>query len=440
MPHPNRGMNILVLACVLAACGDPLPPTRLTDTGLTSRRQMTAAEIFQDRRPLHAAYLEISKQVPEFAGVYNDSAGRLHIVTTRADKMTAAKAELARIFVTHTRQLAAPTVVDVARYNFTQLAEWYARLHEQLGVRGLVSTRISAQRNAIVVIVDNESAAASTRTRLGELGVPADAFVVRVGERPVQLSDLNDKVRPVRGGLRSSRYVSTGTPGVYDAYHCTLGYSGYRDRLKGFVVPSHCTNFEYGTDYTKRYQWLRLSSDGIGEERYDPPAFMCVRSGINTLCRNSDAAWFQYGDDVVVSINMIAKTSTGTTIAAGNQWTITGEYWHYLAWDGLEVRKTGRITGTTTGLIHDSCTDVYAPDKHGNDVWLICQAGMASGGGGGDSGSPVYQVLSGDNVSLVGMVWGGTGCNDQTGLGCTDLIYSPMSQINLDLGTITRAP
>jgi hypothetical protein len=49
---------------------------------------------------------------------------------------------------------------------------------------------------------------------------------------------------------------------------------------------------------------------------------------------------------------------------------------------------------------------------------------------GGDSGSPVFRLTSGDNVELVGILWGGSSSGDR-------FVFSPLKNIQDELGGVT---
>jgi hypothetical protein len=50
--------------------------------------------------------------------------------------------------------------------------------------------------------------------------------------------------------------------------------------------------------------------------------------------------------------------------------------------------------------------------------------------GGGDSGSNVFRVTSGDNVQLVGILWGGNSNG-------TLFVFSPLKSVRDELGALT---
>lgn len=69
------------------------------------------------------------------------------------------------------------------------------------------------------------------------------------------------------------------------------------------------------------------------------------------------------------------------------------------------------------------------------DIAQLCQTFVVNPGGAtvvgpGDSGSPVFRITSGDNVQLVGILWGGSSDN-------RTFVYSPLKQIQDELGAVT---
>jgi hypothetical protein len=59
----------------------------------------------------------------------------------------------------------------------------------------------------------------------------------------------------------------------------------------------------------------------------------------------------------------------------------------------------------------------------------LCQDFVDAGVGGGDSSSPAFKIISGDNVQLYGILWGG----DSAG---TMFVYSPLSNVEDELGDL----
>ena len=65
----------------------------------------------------------------------------------------------------------------------------------------------------------------------------------------------------------------------------------------------------------------------------------------------------------------------------------------------------------------------------GTDITQFCQNFVSATVGSGDSGSPVFSIGSGDNVTLKGILWGGSGSSS--------FVYSPINQVEQELGALT---
>jgi len=89
-----------------------------------------------------------------------------------------------------------------------------------------------------------------------------------------------------------------------------------------------------------------------------------------------------------------------------------------------------RTTGWTAGNITNTCATV---NVSGSNVQLRCQTLVTNSSAtivsGGDSGSPVFKITSGDNVTLIGILWGGSGTST--------FVFSPLKSIQDELGAVT---
>jgi hypothetical protein len=65
----------------------------------------------------------------------------------------------------------------------------------------------------------------------------------------------------------------------------------------------------------------------------------------------------------------------------------------------------------------------------GTNITQLCQNFVSATVGSGDSGSPVFIIGSGDDVALVGILWGSSGSNS--------FVFSPISQVEQELGALT---
>ena len=82
----------------------------------------------------------------------------------------------------------------------------------------------------------------------------------------------------------------------------------------------------------------------------------------------------------------------------------------------------------TFGTITNSCVAV---NVSGSTITQLCQNIVNAGVGGGDSGSPVFNWSgTGSNVTLAGILWGGSSDG-------TTFVFSPMSGIERELGALT---
>jgi len=66
----------------------------------------------------------------------------------------------------------------------------------------------------------------------------------------------------------------------------------------------------------------------------------------------------------------------------------------------------------------------------GTNIVQLCQTFVDAGVGGGDSGSDVFMITSGTSVRLLGVLWGGNSSG-------TMFVYSPIGQVEQELGTLT---
>jgi hypothetical protein len=69
-----------------------------------------------------------------------------------------------------------------------------------------------------------------------------------------------------------------------------------------------------------------------------------------------------------------------------------------------------------------------------SNIALLCQTIVENNGrvivDGGDSGSPVFQITSEDNVKLAGILWGGSSSGNL-------FVFSPLKNIQDELGGVT---
>jgi hypothetical protein len=264
----------------------------------------------------------------------------------------------------------------------------------------------------------------AVQQRLAGLGIPLERVRIVVTKPIHELATLRDSVRPLVGGLQIA-FVKGGL-----TYLCTLGFIAVKGGVTGFITNSHCTSKEFQPDGTVHHQ--PLPQNPVGAEASDPPAFNC---GGGLKCRWSDSVFDQLYGGVAVSLGYIAST------AGVNDGSITIAGLYLIAFKhagnaetGTTLRKVGRTTGQTEGVVTNTCADVR---PIGSRVIRLCQD-IVSGGtaivAGGDSGSPVFKLADNPDtaevdVELYGVLWGGSSDG-------TTFVYSPLTNIEKDLGTL----
>lgn len=303
-------------------------------------------------------------------------------------------------------------------------------LHERLlpvfELSGVVFTDADESTGRLVVGVMSSDVQDLVRERLPALGISSQLVDFVETEPIFQVTSLRDQVRPVVGGLqiRWSNYV------------CTLGFPAYRQGVLGFVTNSHCSTKQGSVDGTKYYQPVnQVAAELIGTEVADPAFFKggkdCPRG---KQCRYSDSVFSRAESGVSFDLSKIAKTdgvNTGSLTIANNgaaRFTITEKGTAAL---NTLVNKVGRTTGWTQGTVKQKCANVAVS---GTNIVNLCQDLVENTSAkiveGGDSGSQVFATVSGDNVRLVGLLWGGNTSG-------TLFVYSPIENVERELGTLT---
>ncbi|MEM3111149.1 MAG: hypothetical protein QXG41_08325 [Candidatus Caldarchaeum sp.] len=296
-----------------------------------------------------------------------------------------------------------------------------------LDIEGVVYT--DATDDGFVEIgVTNIGLRTAVEARLRELGIPLSAVRVVETKPIVELATLRDEVRPLVGGLQIA-FVKGGV-----VYVCTLGFNVAQEGVDGFLTNSHCTGKEFKQDGTIEYQ--PLPNAQVGRELKDPQPFSCGVA--RAKCRWSDSALIARFEGVTSSLGIIAAT---TGVNDGSL-TIVGTFQIIGTLDGnaqkdTVLRKVGRTTGQTEGVVTSTCVDVR---PQGSSVIRLCQdivSATVQIVAGGDSGSPVFRISDDPatlpvEVILYGMLWGGTSDGKS-------FVYSPLSNIVKDLGPLRVA-
>jgi hypothetical protein len=310
------------------------------------------------------------------------------------------------------------------QFGYQELDRWFRQIsREAFVIGGVVFTDLDEASNRVLVGVEHGAAAASVRGLAARLGIPSEALTVRETEPIHFVQTLRDKIRPVVGGVQIR----------FSGFLCSLSFNAVRSGTSGFVTASHCSDTQGAVDGTLYYQPLnQVPAEFIGTEIADPSFFRNSQGCPNgRKCRRSDANFSQGASGVMFALGGIAKTTgvnTGSLDISGS-FTITAEL-SGNATVGQRLDKVGRTTGWTEGTVTNSCVNVGVS---GSNVVLLCQDIVQNSVqivGAGDSGSPVFFISGGNNVTLHGTLWGGNSSG-------TLLVYSPITNIEQELGALT---
>lgn len=285
--------------------------------------------------------------------------------------------------------------------------------HAAMPVQGAVFVDDDERIGKLVIGVQNASAARGVRAAMAAAGFAASSYEVIQHEPIVQVKTLRDQFRPTEGGIQIH----------FGQYVCTLGFNATEvsSGQRSFITNSHCTDRQGGVESTAYYQPTSSTSAQIATEVEDPDYFkggVCPRG---KKCRYSDSSRALYDGATSSSLGAVAQTTganngdltvVGTISLSGKGSAGVGEV----------VNKIGRTTGWTRGQVTRTCVNTGVS---GSQIMQLCQNFVDAGVDGGDSGSQVFN----ESNQLVGILWGGSGT--------TTYVYSPLDQIEQELGSLT---
>jgi hypothetical protein len=290
-----------------------------------------------------------------------------------------------------------------------------------LALPGTVYADHDEDRGKLVFGVESESAIPGISRSLEARGLTAGEYEVIRTEPIRMLATLRDVFRPTIGGIQIH----------FGGYLCTMGFNVDHSGGRSFITNSHCTNTQGGVEGTNYYQPVSSSSSVIATEVADPNYVSGGVCSAGKVCRRSDASRALYNSGTSSSRGIIAKTTgvnTGSLTTSG-VFTVTAQENASNTFSG-RIDKVGRTTGWTQGNVSGTCVTV---NVSGSNIQQLCQTLVVNNSaaivGSGDSGSPAFKITSGDNVTLVGILWGGGGS--------TTFVFSPLKNIQEELGAVT---
>ena len=287
-----------------------------------------------------------------------------------------------------------------------------------MALGGTVFADHDERANKLVFGIENANAIQGVRRALEALGITATDYSIRITEPIRQLVTLQDRFRPTQAGSQIH----------FGNFVCTMGFNVDHAGGRSFITNSHCTNKQGGTEGTTYAQPTRtVDPTVIATEAADPAYF---RGGVcpkGKLCRFSDASRALYTTTVASNRGDILKTTGANngSITVGGLFTITSQNAATSNFAvGTVLNKVGRTTGWSQGPVTATCVNT---NVSGSRIHQLCQTFVQAAVGGGDSGSPVFRITTGDNVELVGILWGG---------GTNTFVMSPLKQIVQELGSV----
>ncbi len=392
-----------------SACSDTTQPTSPSDPFAGSGNVLA---VQQPDDPV-----ALARQVPGFGGFFFDQQGQPTVYLKEEDRRPTAERVLGPYLSLHGLRRASLRVRR-ADFDWASLERWQGEASaEALSMRGTVFVDADESRNRLTIGVERGTSAAQVRAAVARRGVPASALIVEEVEPVTLAATLRNRIRPVPGGVQIN----------FPGFLCTLGFNATRSGQRSFITNSHCTNVQGGTEATPFWQPTQAAAPAqIATEAQDPGYGQIAGCPMQRRCRRSDAARARYASGTGSQLGRIARTTgaNNNSLTISGRFTITAEGNPVV---GQIANKVGRTTGWTRGTITNTCVHV---NVSGSNITQLCQSIVSAGVGGGDSGSPVFRrPNSSSNVTLLGILWGGSGSSL--------FVFSPISNIERELGALT---
>jgi len=405
---------LIMVALMLGAiaCTDRTTPT----SGSPASQFLTGSSPQPTENPGEREFWDLARVAPSHGGWYFDmQTGDLNVYLKEMTEGPAAKRALPLVFSeglasARARHPHAGIVFKQGTYTFIELARWRDLLDDFLGPPSVQWFGIDHAQNRIVIGVlagaDTQAIAAMAADR----EIPAGALRFEKTS-PIQFQShttLQDSIRPVKGGLRIARPLTSTS-----ARTCTLGFLALWGGEHAFVTNSHCSSQQWALDSTKWYQNRAplthaesLSISSIGFEVADSST-RC-KSGFGSVpCSYADASVYRatLGPGEWY-FKRIARTVSGCfpsctpppplTISDSTPfWSIVRTRTS-IAVNDL-VSKIGQKTGWTQSYVRFINMKVFYSDGSAG----LNQAFSDYGQDDGDSGAPVLlDILGGTDTTV----------------------------------------
>ena len=350
----------------------------------------------------------LAKGVAGFGGFFYDAAGTPTVYLKDSKERGNTERALAPYFQKH-GVAAARMQVRPGKFSWDELERWQASVvHPDArapgrGVRG----RGRGEQPG-----DHRSRARKGRPGTGRAGAagPAGIGGGRAGDRSHHLrggaeaeagATLQGVVRPIHGGTQIN----------FPGFLCTLGFSANDGSQRSFITNSHCTNVQGGVNNTPYWQptaehWPRPRS---------PPKSKIQPTALTSLvvpAAASVAGPMPRARSTAARARRRARSPSARSrrqSRPGRNLTITGEFSITARTRQSRARRSTRSAGQPAGRRARSQACASIPAVSGTNITQLCQDFVTASVGSGDSGSPVFAISSGTNVTLLGILWGGSG-------------------------------
>ncbi|MCI0432096.1 MAG: S1 family peptidase [Gemmatimonadetes bacterium] len=401
---------VLIAGVTMFACSDAPEPLAV-DTPDVQIAPQFSFQAIQD--PLDA----LADALPGFGGLFLANDGTATVYLMDPDQRETAAPIIAAFLEQQDESVAGLRVLQ-AQHDYRTLRRWFAEASARvLGMPGAVFVDLDESANRLRIGVEQTVVASQIQSAVANLGIPLGAIDVVQTDPIVAAVTLRDFIRPSRGGHQIN----------FGNFLCTLGFNATHAAGASFITNSHCTNVQGGTEGTLYYQPLStVAGSFIGTEAADPVYFMGGVCPAGRRCRYSDAARVAYTGGASFVLGRIQRTTGLGSITIMGVYKIVKER---LASPllGQVVNKVGRTTGWTQGSVAGTCVNTNVANTN---ITQLCQAFVNAGVGGGDSGSNVFRIKTGNEVVLFGILWGGNFAG-------TQFVYSPLGQVESELGALT---
>lgn len=323
-------------------------------------------------------------------------------------------------------------------FSYAVLSENYDRILSALQVAdGVNMTYIDETRGVIGIGLESLSKVESLRARLGVLGVPKGMVGFEQSQLGVPETTLNQKYRPLIGGLQIQHHSITNT--------CSLGFNVFRrgpdnyspDPSLGryFFTASHCSGTWGVFSGAFMYQHVTGAGNRIGVEFEVAPklTYPACPSPAQSPCQVADVMVGRSDDSVLVSYMRVANVDASKNIIG--TFNLQGAT-TYGGLDGETITMVGATSGKRTSTIMKTCVNRTFPDDiTGGTMTILCLQETNYVSGSGDSGAPVFIPYIAGNWNtprVVGIHMGSTD-NEQ---GQPRKYFSPITQIEYALPTL----